>query len=343
MRTCGTSADCPAGRICDTQQGTCDLQCVADSDCLSGHCDAYTGLCDSGAVPAGLGLQARCTANSDCKSDYCNPVGQRCTSTCEVGVSQCPESGVCLAVSAGNDLGSCAPPCNANGTCDDPTLQCGQVTSGPRACAFPSGTTCLGSSAKDVYGADCNCQADCPTGSMCGTETATGNPHGICLDTCEMGVTDCGSAAHCVAAGYCAATCTVDADCPGVADVCDITGGSCTSVCQSNSDCLSGSCNPYNGRCGVAPNVGAGMGATCQADGDCISNECVVLTGGMGFCSGLCAISRQGCPDSAICIDDGDHDNLGLCVKACEVDDDCLLTTLKCVVMSGAAGYCYPK
>jgi hypothetical protein len=345
VRKCSASADCPAGRICDTQDAMCILQCVADSDCLSGHCNAYTGLCDDGAVPAGLGLQARCTTNSDCKSNYCNPEGLRCTSICEVGVSQCPESGVCLAISAGSNLGDCAPPCNADGTCADATLQCGKITSGPSGCIFPM-SDCLGSAAKDVYGADCNCAADCPTGATCQTEMASGNPHGICIANCQPGITDCGPSAHCLttqSGSYCAATCMVDTDCPGVADVCD-TDNICLSICQSNSDCLSGACDLYTGRCGIASTTGAGVGAVCQADGDCISGECVVLDGGSGFCSSLCSVSRQGCPDHAVCIDtEGDAGNEGICVKACATDADCLLPTLKCVLTSSTSGYCYPR
>jgi hypothetical protein len=311
-RSCGSSADCPAGRVCSGADQTCRALCSRDEECESGHCNAYNGFCQP--EQDGLGLQASCTADDDCKSRFCNPAGSRCTSLCQKSDNFCPENGVCVSISEGDDQGGCYPPCVDENQCDDRTLQCGIVgVPAVSACAIPNAGLCIG--VLETYSGDCRCGADCPNDATCYTEEDTGAPKGICIKQCadESG---CDAGYNCTAMGaepgYCVPRCQSDADCPS-GDLCSAATGACLSLCQADEDCFSGQCNLYVGRCGSEAPAGLGAGAQCTGDDQCRSRICVVLGSGLGFCSNLCDIERQGCADGAICIDEGDHDRIGIC------------------------------
>jgi hypothetical protein len=75
---CVEQADCAGSLTCDVYTGTCLIAtgdpCAENSDCVSGVCDSFTGLCADDCLPDG----APCVESADCCAAYCNAG----TSTC---------------------------------------------------------------------------------------------------------------------------------------------------------------------------------------------------------------------------------------------------------------------
>jgi hypothetical protein len=123
LRACTTHEDCGPGRACSGTPRACMPYCWKDSDCRSGHCDPYRGLCHSEAAPlSGKGALEPCLRHDDCRSRYCSSVNNRCLVSCHAAMPNCPATTICVPFPNG-DGGLCLPTC-PDGTCFDPALKC---------------------------------------------------------------------------------------------------------------------------------------------------------------------------------------------------------------------------
>jgi hypothetical protein len=124
---CTRDSDCGVGRLCYVALNKCYPLCALPSDCRTGVCDVYSGFCGNArSNPSGGGFLAPCLRDTDCKSLYCalpeDPwFPNRCEVDCRVGVSTCPEGGLCVALSG--SYGTCVKPC-VNGWGCPPGLSC---------------------------------------------------------------------------------------------------------------------------------------------------------------------------------------------------------------------------
>lgn len=131
--SCTAPSDCPAGRVCGG--GTCLPYCASDAECVeTGHCNAYTGLCDDGTPPVGAGSLEPCVRPDDCASGFCDPGVHRCATSCSLSRGGCPGTEICMEdADLGDDLGGCVPRCSSTGECPVTGLRCVLTT-------IPSGT-----------------------------------------------------------------------------------------------------------------------------------------------------------------------------------------------------------
>jgi hypothetical protein len=171
-------------------------------------------------------------------------------------------------------------------------------------------------------GQNCACTSDCATaavGTLCFTEGVTGWAQGFCGHQCSSD-RECGTGTIC-AGRICQAVCRVPDDC-GTGRICDFRSAddqlSCASLCDEDTDCLSGHCNVYSGRCtaSIPALTGAGAAGACATNTDCRSDSCV-----MGACLSRCDSRFQRCPDATRCV--ALEGNSGLCLPACASDADC--------------------
>jgi hypothetical protein len=301
---CHSKDDCGPGDYCDTKDLTCGRQCAADGDCSEGKCDTYSGQCVAEVSTTGGALGATCLRHDDCRSGSCDPTTNRCRVFCVVSRAACPEGAVCVEETPGNELGVCRLPCGS-GTCADPTASCVSRGPGGTSICVPASieTGCLDPSTMTGADGNCACQRDCQPRATCSLESDSGSPRGRCVELCESAI-DCGAGNVCVT-GMCMHNCVADTDCP------------VGSYCQLPSDCFSGQCNLYSGYCEPTPTAGAAMGAACVRDNQCRSGNC------FDFCTALCNVHVQTCPDGTFCADDGNGDSAGLCVPACQSAGDC--------------------
>ena len=122
--SCVTTSDCPGpGRICSSD-ARCYFLCQADLDCLSGHCDPYTGLCTDGTPGSGKGSLEPCVRDDECRSGACEAACRRCVSGCSVMRQGCPEGEACVESLAGGDHGVCQPRCMVDAECSALGLVC---------------------------------------------------------------------------------------------------------------------------------------------------------------------------------------------------------------------------
>jgi hypothetical protein len=56
----------------------------------------------------------------------------------------------------------------------------------------------------------------------------------------------------------------------------------------------------------------------------------------------FCDLRKQVCPDGAVCIPDGDSDNIGLCLRRCLSDVQCPIAEATCRLI-GTAMVCVPR
>lgn len=337
---CTTTADCQPGNYCDTLDGICNPICAADGDCRSGHCDTYLGACTDGTPPKGRGVDEACVRNSDCKSQFCNSYTQRCSTSCVPSRAACPEGAVCIPKQDGNDWGVCHRSCTAGTGCADPAVPCVQIPGTSRSACVPPEPACSGRAAADTNAQNCNCGYDCKVGTDCLREENSGDPRGFCRAFCTPNGAECGPGQVCFVStgeskGLCRIACHKETDCP-VGDICSGNSGACFSLCQADSDCLGGYCNRYTGYCEPTPSIGALTGGACNGSGDCRSGICLAH----GFCTSLCSVVRNGCPDGALCIGFDESDSQGWCALPCQGNQECP-AALSCTVgEAGSPSYC---
>jgi hypothetical protein len=134
--TCVETADCDAGRLCFpepdpdgsglTYPGICIGHCQRDSECVSGVCNPYLGICTALTVTDRGGSWDSCTSDADCLSDWCEPTVGACIVLCAPDLPACPEAGdVCVDDLGFPTYGTCRPTCANNEDCE--TGRCGLV------------------------------------------------------------------------------------------------------------------------------------------------------------------------------------------------------------------------
>ncbi|MEM9071212.1 MAG: hypothetical protein AAGE52_22060 [Myxococcota bacterium] len=208
----------------------------------------------------------------------------------------------------------------------------------------------------------CVQDSQCPgAGAFCRTG-ADGFPQGQCTLPCEdRGPCDDGVVFnHCLPdpdnpdRNICQQSCLNAQDCGRENYICvgrtDMRDGICIGFCDDDADCGEGAeCNVHAGTCvaaGTVPTEGARTGEGCMRDDDCLSGACILeerdLPTGWngGYCLGACRIPAgyntntfysgdayptEQCPDNNVCYpaDSYARGNEGLCLTACETDDDC--------------------
>ncbi len=187
------------------------------------------------------------------------------------------------------------------------------------------GSACMTPPGGRLDGERCGCEEDCRPSANCATELSEGWPGGACSAACDPadGADACTDNADCIVPdtltfGTCVPRCTNTGDCP-LGRSCD--GAHCYIVCQTDDDCLAGSCDGYTGLC-REQNDGAGLNEPCARPEDCRSRLC----NSMGYCISFCSIERQGCPDDGHCLpgDGPMESDLGVCYARCMVDEDCV-------------------
>jgi hypothetical protein len=116
--SCGFTAPAGYGR-------TCLPNCTADSDCVTGRCNAAFGLCDARlsplAAPVGSPCQANTSCNGVCEASFPDNTRGICTGYCRLG-STCGDGAgnVCAALEFGvreGDGGSCEHGCSSSDDC----------------------------------------------------------------------------------------------------------------------------------------------------------------------------------------------------------------------------------
>lgn len=283
---------CP-GQRCVPEVGCAPLadvgeQCEGDSDCRTGNCSRYRGVC---RVPLGAACDE---TNCDlCLTDESG--WSFCSRDCTFG-DDCNGSERCVGRTALN-MFWCRADCGAScpGECQftsdssirfcEPRIGDFAMESEPRRelepCRIDSecaGGTCVSTPSCDSRSAECS------------------GSRGFCSDVCASDA-DCGAAGRCVdlpcsgtdtsecgprclpACGGSSLACNVlgDADCrslPGVSgtavSVCDPRNSE-GERCRSGDDCTTGACSSQ-GRCTASG--GASNGSPCAAPSDCASGNC---------------------------------------------------------------------
>jgi hypothetical protein len=138
LRTCLRSEECGPYGVCDSDgdvAGSCQRLCQAHDDCLSGHCNAWSGRCTDGGPIEGAGVGEACVRDSDCRSDICGSYGV-CVTPCSVERQLCPDGAACVTTSADNDYGICMLRCETDDDCGRAELTCGDWP-------YPAARICL--------------------------------------------------------------------------------------------------------------------------------------------------------------------------------------------------------
>ncbi|MEM9191373.1 MAG: hypothetical protein AAGF12_19535 [Myxococcota bacterium] len=179
-------------------------------------------------------------------------------------------------------------------------------------------------------GFSCECSEECRSGFCFAEEDAFemqgfGIPGGLCVLACANDG-ECEPGYACLIPpglirGVCSIRCEGPDDCPP-ANLCespfDGTPQVCNPYCQSDEECRGGFCDRWTGSCGATsdPELG-GLGFPCEGAAPCRGRICL----NAGFCSATCSVSRQGCPDNGVCVENGSGQ--GVCLPPCLVDEDC--------------------
>ncbi len=185
-----------------------------------------------------------------------------------------------------------------------------------RATGIPDGQCLLTGPMSDFSA--CGCDADCSTGARCLTELNSGIPGGACLRSCDADFS-CEAGNSCVVDQddwrFCLPQCRSSDHCPP-GSYCDTQFFECWRKCTTDSDCRSGTCDIYTGKCGTRTRTsGGGAGAECLSPEDCRSRDCKTTT---HRCQVLCLIGSPACPEGAVCVATSPGNELGVCRPRCE-------------------------
>jgi len=98
--------------------------------------------------------------------------------------------------------------------------------------------------------------------------------------------------------------------------------GLCASECSSDPECASDEYCGLDGLCHSNTVPGCNSDLDCAATQTCLNQVCVTLLG--GGCDPLNYV-QDGCASNAVCIDDFDEDEQGVCYEmpACAADQSC--------------------
>jgi hypothetical protein len=213
-------ADCWAAFI-ECGKDACALQCIAPTSecykCVAAACDASLATC------IGLALDGdACSSDLDCVHGAC--VGGKCTTRCQNGVKDGDESDV--------DCGGACAGCGEGYACDTGN-DCQSRFCLNKQCRQP---TCS-DGYQNGYESDVDCGQDCPcaNGKMCFGDADCAS--GYCNSTSVCAAPSCGDGVQ--------NQTETDVDCGGSSGCPKCGPGK---GCESNADCMSGTCT--SGACG---------------------------------------------------------------------------------------------
>lgn len=293
------------------------------------------------------GVGCPCASGSDCLAGYCLPTqdGLECTEPCESNT--CPTDWICQNLDASLCTGDCPPlcvplgvylcrPCQKDSECVNPYASGGNQ--GPAYCLDygDEGNFC---------GTGCTTSDECPTGYLCGAGTSINGVTGTqCISqsgqcTCsvlaidENASTDCvpeNSGPGCVGTRMCtenglsvcapaslAEICDgLDNDCDGsvdtgacpIGEACQCFGGTCSCVCDPNTETCEGESGGESpGGCSVN-GVFYAEGELIACDSDCGGGTMTCAGGTFGPCVG---------PNLLTCMDFTTCNEIGICAAVC--------------------------
>lgn len=322
------SATCNNGSIDEgeTCDGNCPTSCNDGNACTT---DTLTGSATNCSAACSYVPVTQCVDNDGCcpsgcssaNDDDCNPVcgnglvevGERCDGNCP---SSCNDGNACTADAVSGSAATC------NLTCSNTVISACQSGDGccPAGCTYAVDADCSCQrlscdsvrecgTPSDGCGGTLNC-GGCPTGEFCSNFQCVPSTSTLAIGSpCTQQSNCAGAAPFCVANpnfkdGYCSSECQFDNDCPsgshcGQKDA--NTGiGSCLDNCTTDADCRSGyQCyNQDNDSAGskecLPSATGTGViGAPCtgvyQCDGDLLG-ACLLSQDGWpnGYCTMTC-------------------------------------------------------
>jgi MYXO-CTERM domain-containing protein len=320
--SCASDDECPPGRYCDQNAGSCAEPCVDDSNCAADE------ICEDGACQQ---ANPPCTSDGECDlGDVC--VGGYCLPPCPpAGNDGCApgEDGagdVCDAEACCGGYHDNSPPCVADAQCEGGYICDDGVCVPPESpcdVSCPGGEECVDGNC-EPGGNPCSEDSECAGGEVCvDGHCHEGQPacEGEDCDNCTWDQ-DCPGGEICVS-GEChpaepPVTCSNNGDCPAN-QVCE--GGFCDGkeTCSDDSDCPNGeACDDGLGLC-----VPEHPPIPCSGSGDCPSGDTCT--------SGTCQPPGGGCTDNSDCTGDSqcvDNGGVELCVPPhppipCSGDGDC--------------------
>jgi hypothetical protein len=149
-----------------------------------------------------------CASTDDCPLDtVCN--ASRCVSDVCTSTSMCPSGHICPVAGPGSAVRHCAPDCDTNNDCREPSTQackrfaeghgCGRRGSAPNGAACASFSDCGGQRSCMPYPsgycarAGCTTNSECEAGTYCGTVSGVG----VCVLDCTSTPSVCRSGYTC--------------------------------------------------------------------------------------------------------------------------------------------------
>ena len=345
--------------LCDPglcSNGTCDLTCVADSDCSTTGAYCNTGTC---APQKPVGQPA--AQPNECQTGFASdgvccdsPCGGTCTA-CSASKKGTGVDGVCGPIKVGTDPDSeCAAQgaasCGTNGACDG-SGACGLHAAG----TVCSAASCVGSTL--VQPSLCDGGGTCVPGGAVSCDPA-GCAGGACLSGCATDP-DCVGTAYCTGgncapqkpigqpaaqpneclSGHVADGVCCNTSCTGTCSACTalLKGGGIDGVCGPS---LSGT-DPDN-ECAAQAASTCGTTGTCDGNGACARHASGTACASAS-CSGNTLVQPSLCDGNGTCVSQGSTSCSpgtcagGTCQAGCATDPDCVATAF-C-----GAGKCQPK
>ena len=319
-------------------------ECVQSSKTYTSCNDGYT-LFSGDCIAVGGGDIVACEGSklcvnnqacinsgyASCGSDGC------CTGTCSSS-TYCTSKSGCVAAGYGACTNNCC-----TGTCSSSTYctsNANCVASGYPTC---SDGCCTGSCQWGV----CTSNSDCASGTCsnnCCTrptvQTCSGSQSCSNKQSCiEAGYGSCGSDNCCTGTCSSAKYCTTDNQCRGMTNSSGGRYNSCSSncctgtlscsygICDSNSDCASGTCTDHcctNPDTGGGSGSGSGSGSSCSNGSCSTASDCPTVSGKTKSCAlGCCYYYVQSTCSTATCSTDIQCTRLGYgsCMGGCCVGE----------------------
>lgn len=341
VRSCTQDSECvpaPPARVCESNQ--CVNGCTEPGGIVCGGttplCDGATGRCvappscnldvDCGnpdQICVNLACLTRCDRPGGlaCSPGVCNTATGRCTATNQPLGADCNQdtecsSGFCLVLGGG--VGFCSQACGRTAECD-PTQALGCFPVDDMGFCMPGAAFNPPANLSTPAGGSCSASVnDCKSG-VCDTG------QGRCLERCFSNNRCSGQGGNCWAW-------LPQGQTDGYFHIC-VTNNQqgAGTTCTNNSQCRSGICSRYTGRCV----------SHCCADGDCAANEscgiydlvsqqegikvCRPKSPGAGNLPYGSACTLDGECDSEYCVptDPSDAQSPKKCSVSCCSDTDC--------------------
>ena len=280
---------------------TCDpAQCPDDGDACT------TAACEGGAC---VQQPVSCEDDNPCTADSCDSQSGCLNEPVADGTS-CGAGLVCVG-------GVCTGGCASNADCDD-----GNVCNGDEVCVDSQCQAGTPLSCGD--GNACNGDEVCDPVSGCqpGTPLVCDDSNVCTADSCDAAAgcvsvpvedgTSCGSGQVCVG-GTCTTGCTVDSDCVD-GNACNGTESCVNFVCQAGTPLVCDDGNACNGveNCSAAVGCEAGTPLNCDDGNVCTVNTCDAQQG----CTSVNVADGTSCGSGQVCVG-------GVCSSGCSVNAEC--------------------